>query len=61
MLNARKCMRGVDTRGMFPLRVQGVKLQRIYGRNYLASDANCVGKRLVTRKRELTIGSIMQA
>jgi hypothetical protein len=27
--------------GMFPLRVQGVKLQRIYRRHCLASDANC--------------------
>jgi hypothetical protein len=28
-------------RGMFPLRVQGVKLQRIYTRLCLAGDANC--------------------
>jgi len=28
-------------RGMFPLRVEGVKLQRIYGRHFLDSDANC--------------------
>jgi hypothetical protein len=46
--------------GMFPLRVHGVKLQMIYIRNCLASDANCRGKRIITRKREPTIGSIFQ-
>jgi hypothetical protein len=41
---------------IFPLRVKGVKLQRIYGRHYLACDANFIGNRLIMRKRELTIG-----
>jgi hypothetical protein len=47
-------------RGMFPLRVKGVKLKRIYGSHCLASDSNCGGKRLIARKRKPTIGSIMQ-
>jgi hypothetical protein len=47
-------------RGMFPLRVQGLKLQRLYGRHCLVSDANCGGKRLIMRKREPAIGSIIQ-
>jgi hypothetical protein len=38
--------------GMFLLRVKGVKMQRIYERNYLANNDNCWGKRLITRKRE---------
>jgi hypothetical protein len=39
-------------RGMITLWVKGVKLQRIYERNYLASDENCSGERLIMRKRE---------
>jgi hypothetical protein len=45
---------------MFSLRVKGVKLQSIYERHFLASDENCWGKRLITRKRELEISSTMQ-
>jgi len=48
-------------RVMFRLRVKGVKMQWIYGRYCLASGANCGGKRIITRKREPKIGSIMQA
>jgi hypothetical protein len=48
-------------RGIFPLRVKGIKLQRIYEKHCLASDENCWGKRLITRKHESTIGSTMQA
>jgi hypothetical protein len=47
--------------GMFPLWVKGVKLQRIYKRNYLDSDDNCWGMRLIMRKWEPVIGSTMQA
>jgi hypothetical protein len=46
--------------GMFPLWVKGVKLQRIYERNYLDSDVNFWGKRIITRKKEPKIGSTMQ-
>jgi hypothetical protein len=47
-------------KGMFSLQVKGVKLQRIYGRHCLDSDVNCLGKRLIKRKRGPIIGSIMQ-
>jgi hypothetical protein len=48
-------------RGMFTLRVQGVKLQSIYGRHCLASYENYRGKRIITRKWEWEIGLVMQA
>jgi hypothetical protein len=47
---------------MFPLRAQGVKMKRIYGK-YSAwiVMTNFGGKGIITRKREPKIGSVLQA
>jgi hypothetical protein len=55
MLDAREHMQDMDTRGMFPLGVRGVKLQRIYERHCLVNVEKCWGNGIIMRKREISI------
>jgi hypothetical protein len=47
-------------RGVFPLGIKGVNLQRIYERHYLTNAKDCWGKRLIKGKREPTLDSTMK-